>query len=426
MSPLSIVLRSQSGRSRRAMLETLIRHLDMVRLTLSAVLLAVLATGCVGIIGDEASDGLSVNQRKARSLFIEKALPTMKANCAGCHATLPNLDFLKGATDLEVYAALKEHQPAVINYIDGTKSRLVTIAEHSGPAFSTTAKAGAIDSDYEVMLEWLRAEQRASGDVPIDGGTGKPGSPTYILTEKITPVVCTGTRAACARNELTLQGIRPDKTGIDAKVTFLYEVLPTSNSPYIVDMKLEGGAEGAYIESPLFIGYVGDKSSVDGDALFDIKTNAGINAKVQIGSGFAGLTGLVSLGDGGVVNPIAMSFQVLDKYKPETTVVNPSVCKQVASFVANVKPILQASCANCHGVAAGNAGAKGNMLFDAANDAASCQQAKANATDLNAIATQPIFIAPKPGASNHPFKLPNSAAWEAAVTTWLNAEKTSP
>lgn len=410
------------------MLETLIRHLDMVRLTLGTVLLAVLVSGCVGIIGDDPDDGLTQNQRTARNLFTTKAYPVLKANCEGCHSNLAGADFLKGATPLEIYAGLKAFQPAQISLIDAAKSRLVTKAEHSGPAFSTTAKMGATETDYEVMLEWLRAEQRAAGD---GSGSGSDGGPVYILTGKITPVVCTGARAACTKNEISLQGIRPDKTGIDAKVTFLYEVLSASNSAYLVDLKLVGGPEGAYVLSPLFLGYKAGTTSptIDGDAFYDVEANAPANMTVSIGNGFAGLTDITALGDGGVVNELAMSFQVIDKYKPDGTTPDMSICKQLANYTANVKPLLQTNCANCHGVAAGNTGAKGKLLFDAANDAATCKQAKANAIDLNNIPNTALFLAPKPGAGGHPFKFGSAAAavpYETAVTNWLTAEKNSP
>ena len=408
------------------MLETLIRHLDMVRLTLGTLLFAALLSGCVGIIGDDPDDGLSPSQRKARELFTTKALPILQMHCGGCHVTTANVDFLRGASPLEIYETIKNFEPAQINYIDSTKSRIVTKAEHSGPAFQAVARMGETDSDYEVMLEWLRAEQRAgNGD---GGGSGGPGDPTYILTGKIRPTVCAGTRANCTPNEFTLQGIRPDKTGIDAKVTFLYEVLETSNTPYLANLSLTGAAEGAYIESPLFLGYEAGKTApvVDGDTFYDVKVNVPANMTLSIGSGFAGLTDIKALDETMQPNELAMSFQVIDKYKPEGGGPDPSVCKAVASWVTNVKPILLASCGNCHNAGSGNGGARGNMTITPADDMGSCQETKRNASDLTNIPLTAIFIAPKPGASNHPFKLPNSAAWEQAVTTWLTAEKNAP
>lgn len=407
------------------MLETLIRHLDMVRLTLGTLLLALVMSGCVGIIGDDPDDGLTPNQRKARDLFTTKALPIMQASCTTCHATTANVDFLAGAAPLDVYNTIKNFMPQQINYIDAAKSRLITKGDHSGPAFQAVPRMGELDSDYEVILEWLRAEQRAGGDG--SGGDGS-GGPKYIVTGKIRPTVCEGARANCTPNEFPLGAINLDGTGVDGKISFLYEVLPSSNSPYLANLKLVGGAEGAYIESPLFLGYEAGKTSptVDGDTFFDIKTNVMPNMELVIGSGFAGLTDIKAKDEAGMVNELAMSFQVVGKYKPEGGMPDPTVCKSVATFVTNVKPILLASCGNCHNDTAGNAGAKGNMTITPANDMASCQQAKANAADLNNIPATAIFVAPKPGASNHPFKLPNSAAWEQAVTTWLTAEKNAP
>ncbi len=407
------------------MLETLIRHLDMVRLTLGTVLLAVMMTGCVGIIGDDPDDGLTPNQRKARDLFTSKALPIMEASCTTCHATTANVDFLKGASPLEIYETIKNFQPQQLNYIDAAKSRLITKGDHSGPAFQAVPRMGELDSDYEVILEWLRAEQRAGGD--SDGGDGGDG-PKYIVTGKIRPTVCAGTRADCTVNEFPLTTVNLDGTGVDAKITFLYEVLESSNAPYLANLKLVGGAEGGYVESPLFLGYEAGSTAptVDGDTFFDIKANVMPNMESVIGSGFAGLTDIKAKDEAGMINELAMSFQVVGKYKPEGGTPDPTICKAVASFVTNVKPILLQSCGNCHNDTAGNGGAKGNMTITPANDMASCQQAKANASNLNNIPATAIFIAPKPGASGHPFKLPNSAAWEQAVTTWLTEEKNAP
>ena len=312
------------------MLETLIRHLDMVRLTLSAVAVATLLVGCVGFISDPSDDGLTVNQRKARDLFVGKAYTVAMEQCGGCHVTLANSDFLKGNAPLEVYQTIKEFKPGMINFIDAAKSRLLTKGVHSGPEFALATRNGQTESDYEVMLAWLRAEQRAGGDAV--GGDG----PSYIVTAKFTPTVCMGARAACQVNTVSLRGIRPDKTGIEADVEFLYEVLPLSNSPYLANLKVKAGAEGAYVESPVFLGYTAGNTTptIDGDAFFAIKTNVAANMSATIGGGFAGLTDLRALSDTGAPNEMAISFQVIDKYKPEGGAVDPSVCKAVASPVS--------------------------------------------------------------------------------------------
>src|SRR5437868_4176147 len=57
--------------SRKAMLETLFRHLDMVRLSVGAILVLTLVS-CTGLI-DGGSDGLSPQQRTAAKLWKESA-----------------------------------------------------------------------------------------------------------------------------------------------------------------------------------------------------------------------------------------------------------------------------------------------------------------------------------------------------------------
>lgn len=415
------------------MLETLIRHLDMVKLTLGAVAMAAALSGCYGLL-DDPGDGLTENQRKARTLFVQRAYDSLMTSCgaSNCHgqAVVP---FLAGDGVLNVYTTIREFKPELISKIDALKSRLLTKGPHSGPEFSTTAREGQIASDYETVLEWLRAEQRAADD---SGNVGSgSGGVSYIVTNKITPVECTSTnRATCQINTLSLEGVRPDGTGITgAKVEFLYEVLQGANAPYIVNLRLVGGPEGAYIESPIFLGYEAGKAqpTVDGDTFFDVKVNAPATMTRTIGAGYAGLTDIKARGDGGAINEFAMSFTVVDKYRPDNTPVNPSACKQLAMYQAMMKPTLTARCNGCHVSTSGNAGARGSMTLYTADDATSCQQVKTLGGNLNNITASSIYNAPRMGAlaSHADFKFTVAAdqtAWENAVTTWLTAERNSP
>ena len=69
--------------SRRAMLETLCRHLDMVRLSAAGVLMIALV-GCTGLV-DGGSDGLTPQQRTARQKFQQEAAPILHQDCVTCH-----------------------------------------------------------------------------------------------------------------------------------------------------------------------------------------------------------------------------------------------------------------------------------------------------------------------------------------------------
>src|ERR1051325_2515086 len=92
------------ARSRRSMLETLVRHLDMVRLTVAAAVILAF-TGCSGLIDDGGDGGLTAEQIHARDLWINKALPALRAtntNCTSCHdGSRANIGFVVGANDLD-------------------------------------------------------------------------------------------------------------------------------------------------------------------------------------------------------------------------------------------------------------------------------------------------------------------------------------
>src|ERR1700759_4610862 len=72
--------------SRKAMLETLFRHLDMVRLSAAAGLMVVLVS-CTGLIdGGNTDHGSTPQQATALAQWTTKAYPILKLNCLSCHA----------------------------------------------------------------------------------------------------------------------------------------------------------------------------------------------------------------------------------------------------------------------------------------------------------------------------------------------------
>src|SRR5690349_12157904 len=88
-------------KSRRAMLATLLKHLNMLKISAATVVLTALV-GCTGLI-DSGNSNLTPEQRVAQEKWIDKALPVFKAACTSCHAgSTPNVGFLVGATDLAV------------------------------------------------------------------------------------------------------------------------------------------------------------------------------------------------------------------------------------------------------------------------------------------------------------------------------------
>src|SRR5262249_60954763 len=100
--------------SRKAMLETLFRHLDMVKLSAAGVLMVALI-GCTGLI-DGGSDGLTQQQRDARAKWQSEAAPVLEQNCASCHnGSRPMIGFLIGTADLGIRDSLMKDDPPVVN-----------------------------------------------------------------------------------------------------------------------------------------------------------------------------------------------------------------------------------------------------------------------------------------------------------------------
>ena len=182
--------------SRKAMLETLFRHLDMVRLSAGAALLLTMAS-CTGLI-DGAGDGLTSQERTARQKWSQNALPLLKANCGSCHGgSRMTIDFMTGGTDLEIRDRIKVYTPSVVNLDAPSSSRLVVKGQHDGPAFSV--------EDRSTILLWLEAEQSASSHDPITNA--KP-----IATAAVAIQPCTSglpPAPTCPTNEISLTDV-PD------------------------------------------------------------------------------------------------------------------------------------------------------------------------------------------------------------------------
>src|SRR3954470_813922 len=118
--------------SRRAMLETLCRHLDMVRLSAAGVFMMALVA-CTGLVGG-GSDGMSPQQKNAIQAWQQKALPVLKQDCISCHnGSRAGVGFLAGAEDMEIRDNLMAFTPSVVNLEAASSSQIVTKDLHEGP-----------------------------------------------------------------------------------------------------------------------------------------------------------------------------------------------------------------------------------------------------------------------------------------------------
>src|SRR4051812_27639683 len=143
--------------SRKAMLETLCRHLDMVRLSAAGLLMFTLV-GCTGLI-DGGSDGLSKQQRVARQQWQDSALPVFRQNCETCHnGSRANVGFLTGGEDFAIRDTLMAYQPSVVNFEAASSSRVLTKGLHEGPQLTAEQSSA--------LLLWVQAERDAVNHDP--------------------------------------------------------------------------------------------------------------------------------------------------------------------------------------------------------------------------------------------------------------------
>jgi hypothetical protein len=306
----------------------------------------------------------------------------------------------------------------LVNLEAPQSSRILTKGAHSGPAL--------LASQASDLLEWIAAERDAAGVA----GTVDTG----LETARFTPVLCTGGNPGdptCPITYVDISSLVPNWAG--ARIKFVAQ--PLSQDLYVTNLALEGGAEGVYIEHPLFVSWPLDGDPIPDtlDRFFNVKMNiAAGGMPQQINGGTAAFINFAPM------NQLTIHFKVVDRYRPDEGGGGgggggATGCKALAQFKANARGPLQNSCASCH-ANAGNANARGAMDItgiNATDDATLqnvCNQARTriNFQDTNSSG---FYIAPNPAmATNHPFKFATQAnfdTFKAAVDVWVQAEKTA-
>ena len=404
------------------MLQTLVRHLDMVRFTVAASLLAMV--GCTGLIDAPPPTKAEI----ARQVWIDQALPAMKApetNCVVCHggaSPRPMEEFLVGDDDIAVRDKLMNFDPSVISLDAPQSSRLLTKGQHEGPPLT-----GKLGSD---VLAWIQAEKDAANDTTNGGGGGL----LSLRTDPFTFSLCTGGTVGsptCPVNELPLDTLGTGAGIPGAKITFV--VQGVGSGLYLNNLKLVPGAMGAYIEHPLFVSIPADATAKPIADTFD----RFFNTKMNLMSTATGDQQQIAGGTAAFVNfppenKIAIFFKAAKIFQPDqggggTT----TGCKVLASFETNARGPLNTNCASCH--AGGNGGATSAVDMTgigAPNAMSACNQVKLRMT-LTAIPTSSIFVTTDPaGNAVHPFKFGGNATnwtnFKNALTPWAIAERDAP
>lgn len=264
-------------------------------------LFSLLLVGCTGEIASKITEGLPPAEANAIEKWAKKALPIFgnpKYNCIMCHdgsmAKAPA--YLAGADDLMRRDTLLAFNPRVVNLSAPQSSRMLTVGDHmalgGGPALEATDSTSA--------LEWIQAERAARPEI-------EP-----IRTAMVTPMLCTGGNpgdATCPINMVDLGGIGP--TPVAATLEFVLQNV--SGDSYFTNVKVKGGAEGVYLEHPLFETYPGGDpmpSPDPLDRLFAVVLNIPANMEMTVGTGTIPISGFAP-GD-----PLSFQFDVIEKVRP--------------------------------------------------------------------------------------------------------------
>lgn len=406
--------------SRKAMLETLFRHLGMVRLSISAaVMLAVV--GCTGLI-DGGSDGLTRQERTARQKWETTAFPVFRDNCQTCHnGSRPNIEFLAGLKVFEVYDSIKAYDPPVMNVEAPGSSRVLSKGQHDGPQLTAEQSAA--------ILAWLQAERDAVITKPTD-------ETSLLATAPFALQICTAglpdnPAGTCPTNHVPLDMIKNVGTTIPgAEISFTAQAL--TSSLYLTNLKLNAGTAGAYIEHPLFVSNppMGEQYPDQIDRFFNLKLNLMAGVAEQLSGGTAVFAGFAP------TDMMEIHFRTLSAFKPETGGGGtPSGgCKVLPSFKTNAAPPLRTYCQSCH--AGGNPNAKAAMdlaginATDDATLAGVCAQVRSR-INLTTTDQSGFYLTPNPASgTNHPFKFPTAGDFttnfKTPVDIWVQAEKVAP
>ena len=407
------------------MLETLVRHLDMVRLTIVGSCLLVMV-GCSGLVDTGGGGGLTPEAALARKAWLEKALPTLTANCLSCHnGSRANIGFMEGTGDLVQRDALMAYTPSVVNLDAPSSSRLMTKGAHEGPPLDAVQTSN--------LLEWVQAEH--------DAAIPDPGVDTAALeTEKFIPQMCTGGVAGvdptCPINTVALDTVGDGVVG--AKISFVVQAL--GSGLYVTNLKLIPGTGGAFIEHPLFVSWPADETlppTFDQiDRFFNVKMNLMMTAtpeEQQIGGGTAAFVGFHA----GPMDKLTIHFKAAKLYQTDPGSGGggggDAGCKKLDLFKAGAQGPLNTNCRSCHGGQDANATSAMNITgVDGTDDPtlqAACNQVRTR-VNFQTIDQSGIFLASVPGNGNHPFTFNGNTgahdAFKTALNPWIVGERDAP
>lgn len=357
-----------------------------------ALSIACALAGCTAgeiALRDDDSDEMSEELRAALESFDKEVMPILQANCAACHATMPNVDFLKSEPDPRQRMM---EWPDLVKIESPSESLLLNKGSHEGPALTVDQSA--------LVLEWIQLERAAAG-----------GEDTTVEMDPFEPVA--------GMNSIDLGVI-----GLGGS-TISFRMEPLAVGMYLSEITLSAGPDGAHLVHPLFVMWTAETPEPD-----PIDRFAGLDLALA--------SGQVSMMGGGTAvfvdvapdSMLSLHFELAEASAGAGGGGGPIGCKDVASFTASARPALSASCVSCHGGANSSATNATNMTkvddLSAEGQAAACAQILSRVNLADPV-NSGIFVAPDPGSgASHPFKFngdPNAfAAFRASLTSWIDQE----
>jgi len=424
-------------KSRRAMLDTLMRHLAMVRLSVGITLVVAL-TACQGTISGSPAGGsgdTTPEGQAALQAWTMDALPVFKNNCVACHTgQYQGQAFLTADSDADMRTALLNFQPQVVDINDPQGSRVLSKGAHEGPALGNT--------DAQAILTWINAEAAAA----------QASDPTPVIeTAQFVPQLCTGDAGMPGTPDCPINYVKLDGLGLPgAQIQFVAQALGTDL--YVTDLYTVASVDGVYLEHPLFTTFPPPVNGVTQtplpdllDRFYDVKLNLATSATPvtcpPIGPSCDHIgAGASVFHDFYPTNPITISFKVLSAY--QTMAMPPPMATGcdaagLASFVQNVEPLMDApnACATCHENQNGGATAAMPLLDSMGNpanlksttDNTACLAVRSH-VNFQSVPNSGVLLAPDPaGDANHPFKLntgttPTLANFQSGMNAWITVE----
>jgi len=363
-------------------------RLSMLCLFLAA---ACATAGCTAgaIAVREGDDDLSEEARAAIESFDKQVMPILSANCAACHATMVNIDFLKSEPDPRQRMM---QWPDLVALDAPSDSLLLSKGSHEGPALTVEQSS--------TILEWIQLERVAAG-----------GEDTAVEMDPFQPV------AGLNSIDLGVIGL--------AGSSIRFRMEPLAVGMYLSEIVLVGGADGAHLVHPLFVVWEAETPEPDPiDRFAGLELSVASGQEEMVGGGTAVFV------DVAPDSMLSLHFEVAEAAADGGGSSGPTGCAAVAAFTASARPALSANCVSCHGGANSSATNATNMAkvddLSAEGQAAACAQilSRVNLTDP---AASGIFVAPDPGSgASHPFKFngdPNAfAGFQSSLVQWIDQE----